>query len=130
MNIMSTSPNAESGSRAAVGGGAPVRLGSGPRPQFIALSELAHHRLTSRDMLPLLPAVLISFVFNFGFVVALILFNDSPTNAAGSKKVTIGQDEVTNVPKKDNEDEPIDLTADDRMRESDMNDAKMVIAGL
>jgi hypothetical protein len=100
------------------------------RQPFVALSDLANQRLTFRDLLPLLPAVLISFVFNFGFVVALILFNDSPSSAAGSKKIAVGQEDVTaeNKDKKD-EDEPIDLKADDLMPDSDMNDDKMVIAG-
>lgn len=126
---MSTAPNAPSGSREVAGASRPVRLASGIRPQFIALSELAHPQLTIRDLLPLLPAMLISFVFNFGFVVALILFNENPSNAAASKKVALGQDDVTTSEKKDKEDDFIDLRAEDLSPQDSEESDKMVIPG-
>ncbi len=79
-------------------------------PKFVALSDLAHRRLTVRDLLPLLPAMLISFAFNFGFVVALMLFNDNPTNASASKKVALDLELPTADPKSDQE---LDLKAPD-----------------
>ena len=126
---MSTAPSVP-GSDNVAGLNSPLRPAPGIKQPFVALSELAHPKLTMRDLLPLLPAVLISFIFNFGFVVALILFNENPSSAAASKKIALGQDDVTAEQKKDkDEDDPIDLKADDLTPDSENSDDKMIIPG-
>jgi len=69
-----------------------------PNQQFIRLSELSSNPLTVRDLLPLVPAALISLVFNAGFVIGMMIFYDlSPAEADGPKSTLILEDESTRV---------------------------------
>ena len=74
-----------------------IKGAPGARPatvQFVALSELARHRLTVRDLLPLVPATLISLVFNTLFVLTLLWFNAPTGKTNQTAKLTIGEEET------------------------------------
>src|SRR5262245_54847309 len=74
-------------------------------PQFIPLSQLSSSPLAVRDLLPLVPAALISLVFNAGFVIGMMIFYDlAPAKAHAPSKVTLA-DEDTKIDqaKKDKE---------------------------
>jgi hypothetical protein len=75
-----------------------------PNPQFIPLSELASSPLRLHDLLPLVPAALISLVFNAGFVIGIMIFNDfNPANAQGPKKTLILPDDATKMEREQKE---------------------------
>jgi hypothetical protein len=105
-------------------------------PQFIALSELAERRMTAKDFLTLLPATIISLVFNTAFVIGLIWFNSGPAQAQSVKKISAEED--TKIEAKDKEEkEFIDVAAEDLSTELDLTtittpgpDAKDLIQGL
>jgi hypothetical protein len=86
---------------------------------FVPLSELADTRLTWRDLLRLIPAMLISIVFNVSVLVALLLFNawTQAQNSSVERTLT----ELTNEETKseimpdDPENMPINPFADDLM---------------
>ncbi len=65
-----------------------------PNPQFIPLSQLASQRLTLRDLLPVVPAALISLIFNSALVVGLLWYNSMEAKAASNKPKTqqVGDD--------------------------------------
>jgi hypothetical protein len=84
-------------------------------PQFISLSELSNSKLTVRDMMPLVPAALISLVFNAGFVIGMVIFAEAnPAHANALKKQLIEEESTKFEPKNQDKDmidvEPIDLT--------------------
>jgi hypothetical protein len=87
-----------------------------PNPQFIPLSQLSSSSVGLRDMLPLVPAALISLVFNAGFVIGMMIFYDlAPAEAHGPKKSALVEDEATKVDKEKQDkdfitDEPEDFT--------------------
>lgn len=58
---------------------------------FVPLSELADTRLTWRDLLRLVPAMLISIVFNVSVLVALLLFNAWTQAQSGSSERALMQ---------------------------------------
>lgn len=69
-----------------------------PSPDFIPLTELSSAPLTLRDLLPLVPAALISLVFNAGFVIGMMIFYDlGAAEAQGPKKTLVLEDESTRV---------------------------------
>jgi hypothetical protein len=86
-------------------------MATSPNARLIALSDIADQRLTLRDLLPLLPAMLISLVFNASFVALLLFFNDSPTHASVSQKVKIGDHDLTGIPP--DHDDPLDVSMED-----------------
>jgi hypothetical protein len=88
-------------------------------PQFVTLSELADQRMTSRDMLALLPATIISLVFNTVFVLGLIWYN-AGTATAGVKKISTA-DEDTKVEAKDKEEKDfIDIASEELTTDLDV----------
>jgi hypothetical protein len=88
-------------------------------PEFVALSELAERRMTSRDYLTLLPATIISLVFNTAFVIGLILFNSGSAQSQQVKRLLAEED--TKVEAKDKEEkEYIDVAAEDLSTELDL----------
>jgi hypothetical protein len=93
---------------------------STPRnPQFISLSGLAEHKLTTKDLVSLIPATIISVVFNAGFMIALIWFNSGQAHG-GVKKVSTA-DENTKVEAKDKEEKDlIDVASEELSTEMEI----------
>lgn len=87
--------------------------GRGGNPQFIPLSQLASAPLAVRDLLPLVPAALISLVFNAGFVIGMMIIYDlNPAQAHGLNKVALA-DEATRIEREQKEKEFILEDAED-----------------
>src|SRR3954451_3309673 len=74
-------------------------------PLFVTLSELDHHRMTLKDWLTLLPAVVLSFLLN-GVLMFLLVFSTSNQLRADHRLKDVQPDDSTQVEdKKKNEDE-------------------------
>jgi hypothetical protein len=78
--------------------------------QLIPLSELAHQKLTVQDIMGLLPAAIISLVFN-SVIVGLLLLTSNQASANRTPTVTEIDEETQVTDKNDKEEEMIDFSA-------------------